>query len=106
GNNLALSRVDDNDQNNGGNALGGAVTAALRDLPNVRVYDTANKKFSGFNVLPDGSALGQDANLRPIDDNYYNIAYTLAKNKHKKTKRMIHMEEDRTSPIRSSSAIT
>lgn len=81
GNTLAISRIDDNDQNNGGNALGSAMVAALRGLPNVRVYDTANKKFSGFNVAPDGSALGQDANLRTIDDNYYNIAYTLAKNK-------------------------
>ncbi len=86
GNSLAVSRVDDNDQNNGGNALGSAITAALRDLPNVRVYDTANKKFSGFNVTPDGAALGQDANLRAIDDNYVNIAYTLAKNKQQSEK--------------------
>ncbi len=86
GNTLAVSRVDDNDQNNGGNALGSAMTAALRGLPNVRVHDTANKKFSGFNVTPDGAALGQDANLRPIDDNYVNIAYTLAKNQQRSEK--------------------
>ncbi len=86
GNTLSVSRVDDNDQNNGGNALGSAMTAALRGLPNVRVYDTANKKFSGFNVTPDGAALGQDANLRAIDDNYVNIAYTLAKNKQQSEK--------------------
>src|SRR4051812_8309638 len=86
GNSLAVSRVDDNDQNNGGNALGSAMTAALRGLPNVRVYDSANKKFSGYNVTPDGAALGQDANLRAIDDNYVNIAYTLAKNQQKSEK--------------------
>lgn len=86
GNTLAVSRVDDNDQNNGGNALGSAMIAALRGLPNVRAYDTANKKFSGFNVTPDGAALGQDANLRAIDDNYVNIAYTLAKNKQRSEK--------------------
>lgn len=86
GNTLAVSRVDDNDQNNGGNALGSAMIAALRGLPNVRAYDTANKKFAGFNVTPDGAALGQDANLRAIDDNYVNIAYTLAKNKQRSEK--------------------
>ena len=89
GNNLSVSRVDDQDQNNGGNALSGSITAALRALPNVRAYDTANKKFSGFNVTPDGAALGQDANLRPIDDNYVNIAYVLAKNKFKSEKHRI-----------------
>jgi TonB-dependent starch-binding outer membrane protein SusC len=86
GNTLAISKVDDNDQNNGGNSLGSAMTAALRGLPNVRAYDTANKKFAGFNVTPDGAALGMDANLRAIDDNYVNIAYTLAKNKQRSEK--------------------
>ncbi|HYF30452.1 MAG TPA: TonB-dependent receptor [Chitinophagaceae bacterium] len=86
GNTLSISRVEDRDQNNGGNALSGAITAALRALPNVRAYDTANKKFSGFNVTPDGAALGADANLRPIDDNYVNIAYVLAKNKFRSEK--------------------
>lgn len=89
GNTLAISRVEDNDQNNGGNALSSAMTSALRGLPNVRAYDTANRKFSGFNVTPDGAALGQDANLRAIDDNYVNIAYVLAKNRQRSEKHRI-----------------
>ena len=89
GNTLSISRVEDKDQNNGGNSLSGAVTAALRALPNVRAYDTANKKFGGFNVSPDGAALGQDANSRTIDNNYVNIAYVLAKNKFRSEKMRI-----------------
>ena len=38
-NNITLSRTEDNDRNNGGNALSGAVAATLRALPNVRIYD-------------------------------------------------------------------
>lgn len=79
GNNLAVSRVDDNDQNNGGNALDGAIAGALRALPNVRVKDPANP--TGYNiVLPTYAALGQDANLRAIENNYSNVAFLLANN--------------------------
>ncbi len=79
GNTLAASRVDDNDQNNGGNALDGAIAGALRALPNVRVKDPANP--TGYNiVLPTYAALGQDANLRAIENNYSNVAFLLANN--------------------------
>lgn len=80
-NNITLSRTEDNDQNNGGNALSGAVAASLRALPNVRAYNPNLPQFDGFNILPDGSALGQDANLRAIENNYSNIAFVLRKNK-------------------------
>ena len=79
GNNLSASRVDDNDQNNGGNALDGAVAGALRALPNVRVKDPSNP--TGYNiVMPTYAALGQDANLRAIENNYSNVAFLLENN--------------------------
>jgi hypothetical protein len=88
-NNITLSRTQDNDQNNGGNALSGAVAAALRALPNVRIYDPALPQFNGFNILPDGSALGRDANLRPIENNYSNIGFALTQNRYNSTKHRI-----------------
>ncbi|MBD0375361.1 MAG: SusC/RagA family TonB-linked outer membrane protein, partial [Flavisolibacter sp.] len=87
GNNLSVSRVDDADQNNGGNSLSGAMAAALRALPNVRVYNPEHP--TGYNITPDGAALGQDANLRPIDNNYVNIAFVLDKNTQRSTKYFI-----------------
>lgn len=88
-NNITLSRTEDNDQNNGGNALSGAVAASLRALPNVRIYDPLLTQFDGFNILPDGSALGRDANLRAIENNYSNIAFVLMKNKFNSIKHRI-----------------
>jgi TonB-linked SusC/RagA family outer membrane protein len=85
-NNLTISRTEDNDQNNAGNALSGAIGASIRALPNVRVKDPTLTQFGGYNILPDGSALGQDANLRSIENNYANIAFVLANNQHKSTK--------------------
>jgi len=81
GNNLTISRTEDNDQNNGGNALSGAIANALRALPNVRAFDPANTAFAGYNIKPDGSALGRDANTRDIENNYTNLAFVLDKNK-------------------------
>ena len=88
-NNITLSRTEDNDQNNGGNALSGAVAATLRALPNVRIYDPALTQFDGFNILGDGSALGRDANLRAIENNYSNIAFVLMKNRFNSIKHRI-----------------
>ncbi len=87
GNNLSISRVDDRDQNNGGNSLGGAIAAALRALPNVRIYNPGHP--TGYNITPDGAALGQDANLRPIDNNYQNIIFGLDNNNYSSIKYFI-----------------
>ncbi|MFM2358201.1 MAG: hypothetical protein RLY16_193, partial [Bacteroidota bacterium] len=86
GNNLTISRSEDNDQNNGGNALSGAIANALRALPNVRAYDPTNTAFGGYNIKADGSALGRDANTRDIENNYTNLAFVLDKNKFKSTR--------------------
>ena len=77
GNNITVSRQEDKDQNNGSNALSGAVVSALRALPNVGIYNSATP--TGYNIT--GNALGIGANLRTIDDNYTNIAFVLDKNK-------------------------
>src|SRR5206468_1666913 len=80
GNNITLSKIEDFDQNNGGNSLSGAMGAALRALPNVRVYDPNNS--TGYNLSkPANDALGQDSNKRKIENNYVNIKYVLDKNK-------------------------
>lgn len=86
---ITLSRTYDSDQNNGGNALSGATAGMLRALPNVRVMNPAMTNYYGYNVTPDGAALGQDANTRIIENNYTNIAYVLDKNKFRSTKHRI-----------------
>jgi TonB-linked SusC/RagA family outer membrane protein len=79
GNNLAVSRQDDYDQNTGTNALSGAVIAAIRAMPNVPVYDATHP--TGYNILAGGNALGGYSNLQAADDNYVNIAFVLDKNR-------------------------
>ncbi len=88
-NNITLSRGFDKDQNNGGNALSGSIAAALRALPNVRLFNPALPQFDNYNITPDGAALGRDANTRTIENNYVNIGYVLAKNKFRSKKHRI-----------------
>jgi TonB-dependent starch-binding outer membrane protein SusC len=99
GNSINLSRTIDNDQNNGGNALSGAMAAALRALPNVRVYNPAHP--TGYNLTsPANDALGSDSNKRKIENNYVNIKYVLDKNKFLSDKyRMIDNAFIELSPI-------
>lgn len=86
---ITLSRGFDKDQNNGGNALSGSIAAALRALPNVRVFNPAAANFDFYNVTPDGAALGSDANTRLIENNYVNIGYVLAKNRFRSKKHRV-----------------
>ena len=79
GNNLTVSRQNDFDQQNGTNALSGAIVGAIRALPNVPIYSTTHP--TGYNIAPNANALGASANLRTIDDNYTNIAFVLDKNR-------------------------
>ena len=78
GNNITLGRTTDNDQNNGGNALSGAMGGALRALPNVRILNPNHP--TGYNITPANDALGADSNRRSIENNYSNIKYVLDKN--------------------------
>jgi TonB-linked SusC/RagA family outer membrane protein len=86
GNNITLSKVEDTDENNGGNSLSGAMAAALRALPNVRVYNPDHP--TGYNITPPpaNDALGSDSNKRKIENNYVNIKYVLDNNKFSSSK--------------------
>jgi TonB-linked SusC/RagA family outer membrane protein len=79
GNNLTLSKQIDNDQNNGTNALSGAVASALRMLPNVNPYNADN--ITGYNIrFPALNQVGLGPNVSNVDDNYTNPLFTLNEN--------------------------
>ena len=81
GNNLTLSRQIDNDQNNGTNALSGAMASALRMLPNVNPLDVTN--VTGYNIrYPALNQVGLGPNLSIVDDNYTNPMFTLNENQY------------------------
>jgi TonB-linked SusC/RagA family outer membrane protein len=100
GNSINLSKTQDNDQNNGGNALSGAMAAALRSLPNVRVYNPDHPTGYNIQAPPANDALGSDSNKRKIENNYVNIKYVLDKNKFNSDKyRIINNAFIEVSPI-------
>ena len=81
GNNLTLAKVYDFDQNNGTNALSGSVASALRMLPNVDPYNSANS--TGYNIQwPLLNQVGLGPNTIPVDDNYTNPLFTMNVNKY------------------------
>jgi TonB-dependent starch-binding outer membrane protein SusC len=80
GNNLTISRQVDQDQNNGSNALSGSIASALRLLPNVNPYNPLHP--TGFNVsFPAANSIPIGPNSASVDDNFTNVAFTLANNK-------------------------
>ncbi len=82
GNNMSVSRQEDGDQNNGSNALSGSIASALRLLPNVSPYSSANP--TGFNInapLVNLNSIPNGPNSQGVDDNYTNVAFTLNTNK-------------------------
>ncbi|HLG40544.1 MAG TPA: SusC/RagA family TonB-linked outer membrane protein, partial [Chitinophagaceae bacterium] len=80
GNNITLSRQEDGDQNNGSNALSGAIASSLRLLPNVSPYNPNH--ISGYNInYPNGNSMNPGANTTSIDDNFTNVAFTTRENK-------------------------
>jgi len=81
GTNFSYTNSQFTNLNTGSNALSGNVIGAARLLPNVSPFDPANTLFDGYNVTPDGAALGRGANLRSVDNNFTNIAFVLANNK-------------------------
>jgi TonB-linked SusC/RagA family outer membrane protein len=100
GNNLTLSRQVDNDQNNGANALSGAVSSALRLLPNVSPYSTTTA--TGYNInYPAANSMAPGANAQSIDDNFTNVAFTLKYNKFESDKyRLINNFYMEISPVK------
>jgi TonB-linked SusC/RagA family outer membrane protein len=84
GNNLSVSRQEDGDQNNGSNALGGAIASSLRLLPNVSPFSATG--WEGYNITysPTGASTNSMAigpNGQSVDDNFFNVLYTMKKNK-------------------------
>lgn len=100
GNNITLSRQEDGDQNNGSNALGGAIAASLRLLPNVSPYNPNHP--SGFNInYPNGNSMNGAPNTTSVDDNFNNVAFTLRANKYYSDKyRLINNTFIEITPIR------
>lgn len=100
GNNLTLSRQVDEDQNNGSNSLGGAIASALRLLPNVSPFSTTTA--TGYNInYPAANSMSPGANTQSIDDNFFNIAFTLRNNKQSSDKyRLINNFYLEASPIK------
>ncbi|MDF7820109.1 TonB-dependent receptor [Runella sp. MFBS21] len=99
GNNINISRQDDGDQNNGTNALSGAISSSLRLLPNVSPFNPNHP--TGFNVnWPNGNSMNPGANTTSVDDNFTNAAYTLRANKYRSDKyRIINNSFVEISPI-------
>lgn len=88
GNNLSVSRQVDGDQNNGSTAVGGAINATLRLLPNVSPYNHAN--VTGYNIgYPANNLMDKGPNATAVEDNYYNMAYTLRTDKNNSDKYLI-----------------
>ena len=80
GHNLSVSRQVDRDQNNGSNALSGSIASTLRLLPNVNPYNPLHP--TGFNVsFPAANSIPIGPNSASVDDNFTNVAFTLANNK-------------------------
>lgn len=80
GNNLSVSRQVDRDQNNGSNALSGSIASTLRLLPNVSPYNPLHP--TGFNIsFPAANSIPVGPNSASVDDNFTNVAFTLANNK-------------------------
>jgi len=81
GNNLTVSRQVNTDQNNGSNALSGSIASTLRLLPNVNPYNPLHA--SGFNInFPNANSIPVGPNSASVDDNFTNVAFTLASNKY------------------------
>ncbi len=82
GTNLSVTRAEYNGLNTGGSSLSGNIFNAMRQLPNISIFDATNP--TGYNLtLPLATnTVGQGQNTDPIGDNIPNIAYVLANNKY------------------------
>lgn len=104
GNNLGVSRQEDGDQNNGSNSLGGAIASSLRLLPNVSPFLSTG--WEGYNITysPIGTSTNSMAigpNSQSVDDNFFNVLYTMKKNKQYSDKyRIINNSYIEISPLK------
>ncbi|MTH16459.1 TonB-dependent receptor [Flavobacterium sp. LC2016-01] len=83
GTNLNVNRTEYDGVNSSTSGLSGNFFNTIRQLPNTPIYDAANP--TGYNISPNGAAVGQWDNLAPVGDNITNIIYVLDHNKYKST---------------------
>ncbi len=79
GGGINLNKTDYNGLNTGRNSLSGNIFNAMRQLPNVSIFDPTNP--TGYNINLATGNVGQGTNTDPVGDNISNVAYTLEKNK-------------------------
>lgn len=80
GNDMAITRQENGDQNNGSNGLGGAIASSIRLLPNVSPFSAAG--YGGYNIgYPTNNLMTAGPNGKTIDDNFFNVAWTLRNDK-------------------------
>jgi TonB-linked SusC/RagA family outer membrane protein len=83
GTGLNYTRSQTDGLNTGAGALSGNLAGGIRAFPNVTALDPTDP--TGYNISPDGQALGQGANTRAITSSWTNQAFVLANNKFKAT---------------------
>lgn len=79
GGNIALSKTDYQGLNTGRGSISGNIFNAIRQLPNIPIYDSANP--SGYNINLTNGQVGQWDNLQPVGVQLTNVVYALDKNK-------------------------
>jgi TonB-dependent starch-binding outer membrane protein SusC len=80
GNEMTITRQENGDQNNGSNGLGGAIASSIRLLPNVSPFSAAG--YGGYNIgYPTNNLMTSGPNGKTIDDNFFNVAWTLRNDK-------------------------
>jgi TonB-linked SusC/RagA family outer membrane protein len=78
GGNIALTKTDYSGLNTGRNSLSGNIFNAVRQLPNIPIYDPNNP--TGYNINIALNQVGQWDNLQPAGSQLTNIVYALDKN--------------------------
>ncbi|HEY4109147.1 TonB-dependent receptor [Puia sp.] len=80
GNSMTITRQENGDQNNGSNGLGGAIASSLRLLPNVSPFSASG--YGGYNIgYPTNNLMTPGPNGKTIDDNFFNVAWSLRNDK-------------------------
>ncbi|MBC5836390.1 SusC/RagA family TonB-linked outer membrane protein [Flavobacterium muglaense] len=82
GTNLSVTRTEYNGLNTSASGLSGNIFNAIRQVPNVPIYDTTNP--TGYNLTQPltSNTVGQGLNTDPVGDNITNIVYVLNNNKY------------------------
>ncbi|CAM2973117.1 TonB-linked outer membrane protein, SusC/RagA family [Flavobacterium succinicans] len=78
GGNIALSRTDYSGLNTGRGSVSGNIFNAIRNLPNVPIYNAANP--TGYNITTN-NWVGQWDNLQPVGVQLTNVVYGLENNR-------------------------